>query len=152
MIDVLCVCGKSLTVGDDKAGKRGKCPACGASIQVPDVEPEPIGLEPSVESMTDESEIAPKSKPKSAEYAPDATAPSPTKPPRKIRDIRVNQNYPLYFDTPSTPVVVIGVHIPFGNIFAIVFKATVAAMLVSIILYIPLAMIIALFTMARGPR
>src|SRR5687767_15061553 len=36
-----CECGKSGKVPDDKAGKKGKCPACGRVIQVPLPEPPP---------------------------------------------------------------------------------------------------------------
>ena len=34
-----CECGKSGKVPDEKAGKKGKCPACGRVIQVPFPEP-----------------------------------------------------------------------------------------------------------------
>lgn len=34
-ISVQCSCGKSFKVGDDKAGMRGKCPACGEVVTVP---------------------------------------------------------------------------------------------------------------------
>src|SRR5687768_9991495 len=34
-----CECGKSGKVPDEKAGKKGKCPACGRVIQVPLPEP-----------------------------------------------------------------------------------------------------------------
>jgi hypothetical protein len=30
-----CVCGRSFTLPDDRAGKRGKCPDCGAVLTVP---------------------------------------------------------------------------------------------------------------------
>jgi hypothetical protein len=36
-----CPCGKNFTVGDEYAGKRTKCPACGAPLVVPTPEPEP---------------------------------------------------------------------------------------------------------------
>src|SRR5687767_3644677 len=33
-LSVRCSCGKSLNVPDHLAGKRGKCPACGAAVEV----------------------------------------------------------------------------------------------------------------------
>ena len=30
-------CNKSMTVKDSMAGKKGKCPACGTIIEIPDV-------------------------------------------------------------------------------------------------------------------
>jgi hypothetical protein len=30
-----CACGKNLRVGDDKAGKKGKCPGCGRVLDIP---------------------------------------------------------------------------------------------------------------------
>jgi excisionase family DNA binding protein len=39
MIEFYCSeCGKYLKVGNDAAGKRGKCPKCGASLLVPETE------------------------------------------------------------------------------------------------------------------
>lgn len=34
-IPVQCDCGKSLNVPDKLAGKKGKCPACGAVLNIP---------------------------------------------------------------------------------------------------------------------
>lgn len=34
-ISVACTCGKKLSVKDEFAGKRGKCPACGAMLTIP---------------------------------------------------------------------------------------------------------------------
>jgi hypothetical protein len=34
-ISVSCTCGKTLSVKDELAGKRGKCPACGAMLSIP---------------------------------------------------------------------------------------------------------------------
>lgn len=42
-------CGKNLRVADDAAGKQGKCPHCGALIQIPT--PEPPVAEPLVEVL-----------------------------------------------------------------------------------------------------
>lgn len=36
-----CTCGKTLRVPDESAGRRAKCPACGAVVQVPAPEQEP---------------------------------------------------------------------------------------------------------------
>lgn len=36
-IDVTCACGKTTRVQDSDAGRKGKCRACGASVQVPDL-------------------------------------------------------------------------------------------------------------------
>lgn len=53
-ISVTCTCGKKLSVKDELAGKRGKCPACGAMLSIPQppkpaaipAEPEEWGLAP----------------------------------------------------------------------------------------------------------
>src|ERR1700678_1329075 len=37
-IDVVCTCGRSSSVPDQYAGKKGKCPACGAVIDIPVVD------------------------------------------------------------------------------------------------------------------
>ncbi len=40
-IQLTCVCGKKLTVPDDAAGRRARCPECNAVVPVPGVAPEP---------------------------------------------------------------------------------------------------------------
>jgi DNA-directed RNA polymerase subunit RPC12/RpoP len=41
-IDVKCWdCGKTTTVSDKFAGKKGKCPVCGKIIQIPDTKNQP---------------------------------------------------------------------------------------------------------------
>src|SRR6476660_9932428 len=53
-IQVTCEkCGKQLRVKDEYAGRKGKCPACGAVIQIPQAEPEVFDLK-------DEPKVAPK--------------------------------------------------------------------------------------------
>ncbi len=42
-IEVSCECGKRFTVGDQFAGKRGRCKACGRTVTVPS--PESPGFE-----------------------------------------------------------------------------------------------------------
>ena len=37
-------CGKRLKVPDSAAGKRGKCPQCGATVPIPEAEIEPLPL------------------------------------------------------------------------------------------------------------
>jgi hypothetical protein len=50
-----CSCGKEITVKDQFAGKKGKCPACGAIMQVPAVKPpEPAAPEPEPEIVISE--------------------------------------------------------------------------------------------------
>jgi len=34
-IKIACQCGRAMQVGDEHAGKRGKCPSCGASLVIP---------------------------------------------------------------------------------------------------------------------
>src|SRR5437016_5739357 len=42
MIEVTCsACSKTIVAADSAAGKKGKCPQCGAAIQVPDNTPQP---------------------------------------------------------------------------------------------------------------
>jgi len=40
-IEFPCVCGKQLSVPDDAAGRRAKCPRCGAVVNVPGTPPPP---------------------------------------------------------------------------------------------------------------
>jgi hypothetical protein len=40
-IDVACQCGKAFKAKDEHAGLRAKCPACGASIDIPKARPVP---------------------------------------------------------------------------------------------------------------
>ncbi|MBN9121905.1 MAG: hypothetical protein J0I06_22650 [Planctomycetes bacterium] len=40
-ITFACACGKTLRVPDTSAGKRAKCPACGAVVAIPTPQPEP---------------------------------------------------------------------------------------------------------------
>ena len=35
MVEVTCQCGTRLRLGDEWAGRRGKCPRCGAALQLP---------------------------------------------------------------------------------------------------------------------
>jgi len=37
-----CPCGKTLRVPDEHAGRRAKCPACNAIVNIPAPEPEPV--------------------------------------------------------------------------------------------------------------
>ncbi len=45
-IKVTCICGKGLTVPDEAAGRRARCPACNAVVNVPGSPPEPPPPEP----------------------------------------------------------------------------------------------------------
>ena len=40
-ITFTCTCGKTLRVPDANAGRRAKCPACGAVVAIPAPQPEP---------------------------------------------------------------------------------------------------------------
>jgi hypothetical protein len=62
-----CTCGKTLRVPDNSAGKRAKCPACGAVVSVPGPEPEFEIVEEPPEQPT----AAPAPKP------PDSSKPRP---------------------------------------------------------------------------
>ena len=37
-----CACGKTLRVPDANAGRRAKCPVCGAVVDIPAPDPEPV--------------------------------------------------------------------------------------------------------------
>jgi hypothetical protein len=41
-ITIPCICGKTLRVADEHAGKRVKCPACQAIATAPVAKPEPV--------------------------------------------------------------------------------------------------------------
>ena len=49
-----CGCGKTLRVPDANAGRRAKCPACGAVVNIPTPEPEPV-----LEVVEDPEAVAP---------------------------------------------------------------------------------------------
>ncbi len=40
-IQTTCTCGRGLTLPDASAGRRGKCPACGAMLSIPTLHPDP---------------------------------------------------------------------------------------------------------------
>ena len=74
-----CVCGKELTVADKAAGKKGKCPKCGAQVvvPVPPPEPEPVprleaGGEFELEGLAADQTIRPTA-PAEAPRAPNST-------------------------------------------------------------------------------
>lgn len=65
-ITFACPCGKQLKVGDEHAGKRAKCPACAAVLEVPTVEPSfpapppaPAANEDDAYKMLDDGPAAP---------------------------------------------------------------------------------------------
>ncbi len=55
-ISLRCSCGKLLTLKDDLAGRRIKCPACGGVLAVPVSEPEEVEPSSPEESEADESD------------------------------------------------------------------------------------------------
>ncbi len=66
-ISVSCPCGKTLSVKDELAGKRGKCPKCGAPLTIPQP-PKPAELAPlDLPSLSDEFD-----QPAPAEVVPEA--------------------------------------------------------------------------------
>ena len=60
-ISFACSCGKSYTVGDELAGKRTRCPACKATLEVPQPAEEPAdaGFELVADDEPDEAGDAP---------------------------------------------------------------------------------------------
>lgn len=54
-----CACGRSITVKDEFAGKKGKCPSCGQIVEVPAPE-EPKAPAPEVAAVDEEIEAASK--------------------------------------------------------------------------------------------
>ncbi len=92
-IEVQCVCGKRLSAPDSSAGKRGKCPACGLALVIPQAaeivesvaaarvsEPQPLPAEPPplpqpVNAAIDDDEYR---------LAPDP-GPPPREPDRTVR-------------------------------------------------------------------
>jgi hypothetical protein len=58
-IQVSCQCGKTFQVGDQFAGKRGKCKACGAVVTVPLVEDHELAALLPVGNEPEEPQIAP---------------------------------------------------------------------------------------------
>ncbi len=53
-----CECGETLEVGEEFAGKRGRCPSCKAIVRVPEMAPEPLELKESAERAPEEGEAA----------------------------------------------------------------------------------------------
>ena len=55
-------CGTQMTVGDQFAGKKGKCKKCGAVMRVPELAPEPpsIAAEPDMYDFADPAPVQPK--------------------------------------------------------------------------------------------
>lgn len=46
-IDLTCSCGKLLRVADEAAGRQGRCPVCGALLEIPEREVPARGAGPS---------------------------------------------------------------------------------------------------------
>ncbi|MGQ9655026.1 MAG: SPOR domain-containing protein, partial [Thermodesulfobacteriota bacterium] len=53
-----CECGETLEVGEEFAGKRGRCPSCKAIVRVPDIGPEPPQLREYMAVAPEEGEVA----------------------------------------------------------------------------------------------
>jgi len=77
-----CTCGRSLRVGDENAGRRVKCPACGAIVIVP--KPQVEEEEPQFEVVEDEPQDTPRPRKQSKSRDDDDDEP----PPRKKRSYR----------------------------------------------------------------
>lgn len=53
-----CECGETLEVGEEFAGKRGRCPSCKAIVRVPEIGPEPPQLREYMAVAPEEGEVA----------------------------------------------------------------------------------------------
>lgn len=75
-----CPCGKSLRVGDEHAGRRVKCPACGTVVLAPKPQPqfEVVEEEPDFEIVEDEPRKAPRALP-AKQFTDDDDEPRPKK-------------------------------------------------------------------------
>jgi hypothetical protein len=114
-IEVRCGCGHKATVADGFAGKKARCPACGAVIGIP---------LPVYEPVEDLSAIL---------GASASIFPTPAPPPIVSPDSK---------DVPAAPtpdptvqrVIVIDVSVPFGSMCWLVFKWTMATIPTAILL------------------
>lgn len=53
-----CECGETLEVGEEFAGKRGRCPSCKAIVRVPEIAPEPLELKDYMAGAPEEGQVA----------------------------------------------------------------------------------------------
>jgi len=85
-ITLSCTCGKTLRVPENLAGKKGKCPACGAVLEIPTDVPElaPLEAEPVAASSPPPGTLAPQAVAPPPPIAPplQAVAPPPTAMPQ----------------------------------------------------------------------
>ena len=56
-IKFTCQCGKRFSASDEHAGRQVRCPKCGSSLKVPELEQDPLGL--AIEPEPLESELPP---------------------------------------------------------------------------------------------
>jgi len=102
-----CPCGRVLRVSDEHAGRRVKCPACGAVVLVPKPQPKPEVVnedeEPKFEIVEDEPRETPRARPvKKAKAADDddddrprrKEEPDDDEPPRRKKKKRRRRSSP----------------------------------------------------------
>ncbi len=65
-----CQCGKQIKVAEKFAGRRGKCPACGDVISIPELEPEPLGDQADADLIYEA--LSPQSDPQPVQHQPEA--------------------------------------------------------------------------------
>ena len=120
-IEFACACGKKLSVGDEHAGKRAKCPSCQEPVQVPVAAPELSAEDAAFQALMEApepKEAGPKAtratRPEPTGERPPAPPPPPFRtaapseralagvepePPRARREKRPRRNdYPEYDD------------------------------------------------------
>jgi hypothetical protein len=123
-------CQRKIRVPDNAAGRTGKCPGCGASIMIPDPDPEPYAVEDDGPgdavhlgvSIPDEP-ISMKPKPS----PPSSPSWAPTSPPR---------------------VVVTGIDMSFGSLVVFMVKLALASVPAAFILWIIMAFLSVIFWLA----
>jgi hypothetical protein len=91
-ISVPCLCGKTLSVKDELAGKRGKCPACGAMLSIPLPPPAKPAPKPVEE---EEWGLVPLDDEKPAKAAPKAIAATTAKPQASAAASASNATKPI---------------------------------------------------------
>lgn len=95
-----CACGRAFSVGDEYAGKRAKCPRCGAPITVPSPAPEPDALsdeDKAFQALEDAPDTEPSSAPARApaeEQSPRSGRPAPAPIPAATRGPKYESQSP----------------------------------------------------------
>jgi hypothetical protein len=111
-IEVSCECGKRFSVGDQFAGKRGRCKACGRTVTVPAIQEQRDDFPELAEDPVPEAKIAANSESADLRGAPLPAYPSFRRPGRETPD--QSKRVPVHVNPVFVVLVLLAIGIPAG--------------------------------------